>query len=131
MSVTPIERRLLKAQREAPAEEAREDDVRAAEDRLEVVEEQLVGQVLHVELDVERRSFLLKKVCADGEVENRARAHASTLEVDLVVEARVESFGGELRQRRARLNVGRDAGVVAPVEDGVDALRVVVADLEL
>src|SRR5215216_824163 len=99
MSVTPIKRRLLKAQREAAAEEAREADVRAAEDRLEVVEEQLVGQVLHVELDVERGAFFAQQVGADGEVENRARPDAPPLEVDLVVEARVETVGGELRQR--------------------------------
>lgn len=41
---------LLEPQRQATAEESWKADVRAAEDGLEVVEEQLVRQILNVEL---------------------------------------------------------------------------------
>src|SRR5215213_4845972 len=99
---------LLEPQRYTPAKQAREADVRTAEDRFKVVEEQLVRQVLDVELKVERRSLVSQQIRTDGEIEDSARANASALEVNLVVEPWVEALTDEIGERRARLDIGRN-----------------------
>src|SRR5690349_5324310 len=87
---------LLESQAQPAAEQTRIADVRAAENRLEVVKKQLVCQVLNVELEIQRDAFFLHQVRADREVENRARTNAATLEIDLVEQPRIEAFSDKL-----------------------------------
>lgn len=58
------DRPLFEAQVQTSAEKARIADVRAAKNRLEIIEEQLVCQVLDVELKVQRSALFLKQICA-------------------------------------------------------------------
>ena len=57
-------RLLFESQTNPPAEESRKSHVRSTENRLEIVEKQLVCQVLNVKLDVHRHSFFLHQVGA-------------------------------------------------------------------
>lgn len=49
---------LFKPKAQTPAKQPRIANVRSAEHRLEVVKKQLVGEVLHIELDIHRNSFI-------------------------------------------------------------------------
>src|SRR6185437_15346002 len=107
-------------------------DVRSAEDRLEIIEKQLIRQVMHVKLEVHRHSFLLHQVRADREIENRARPHTPALKIDLVVQTRIEPLRDEVRERRSGIDVRRHAGVVASAETRIKARRaMVITDLKL
>ena len=55
---------LFEPQPQPPANQPGIADVRAAEDRLKVVEEQLIGQILDIELKVHRHALFLQQICA-------------------------------------------------------------------
>ena len=102
------------------------------ENRLKIIQIQLVCQVLDVKLDIHRDAFLLHQVSAHREIENRPRPDTPTLKVDFVEQTRVESFGNELSQGRSRLHIDRHTGIISSVKTRIDSGRPVrVADLEL
>ena len=106
--------------------------MRATEDRLEIIQIQLICQVLDVKLDIHRYAFLLHQVGAHGKIQNRPRFDAPTLKVDFVEQTRVESFGNEVSQGRSRLDVNRHAGIIPSIKTRVDSGRSMrVTDLKL
>src|SRR6185295_6873144 len=99
----------LESEGDSPTEEARKTNVCAAKNRLEVVEEELVRQILNIKLEIDRGAVLLKEICADRQVQNGPRLYSATLKIDLIVYPRIKTSRRKLSKRGSGQNVSRNA----------------------
>src|SRR6185369_17940126 len=83
-------------------------------------------------LKVQGHPLLLQQIRANRKIQNGSRSNTAALKVNLVVKARIETGGGELRASCVRVNVRRNTRVVAAAERRINARRLmVVTELEL
>lgn len=66
--------------------------MRSAENRLEIVKKQAIGQVLHVELQIQAGAFFLKQICTHGKIQNRSWLDPAALSSTRRMRGRVRSF---------------------------------------
>src|SRR5215216_722972 len=126
------EKNLFKSKRKPPAEKTWIAHVCPTKNGFKIVEEQLVGQVLNVKLEVHRHPFLLHQVRAHREIQNRSRTHPPSLKVDFVIQTRIEALGNEVCDCRPRLDVHRHAGIVTSAKARIQSGRtMVVTNLKL